>query len=67
MCDVGGLEMHGICSHSLVHKEVVEARWNYKRSYSWLLRNLACGESTGSNETEKEQVCMPPGLAWGKG
>ena len=32
---VGGLPVHGIHSHNLVHKEVVEVRSNYKKSYFW--------------------------------
>ena len=32
---VGGLPVHGTHSHNLVHKEVVEVRSNYKKSYFW--------------------------------
>ena len=31
MGGVGRLQVHGICSHKLVHREVVETRSNYKR------------------------------------
>ena len=34
MWGVGGLQVHGIRSHWLVYKEVVDAQANYK-SYFW--------------------------------
>ena len=40
----------------LVLREVLEARSNYKRSYLWWLRNLAYGDSTGSDGIEKDWV-----------
>ena len=32
---VGGLQVHGIGSRRLVHKEKVEVRSNYEKSYFW--------------------------------
>ena len=55
MGDVGGLQVHGIWSCGLVHKKVVEALSNYKRSYFWWFGNLACGDLNESNRTEKDQ------------
>ena len=63
---VGGLEAHGICNSRLVYREVVEAQSGYKKSYLWQFRNIACGDSTGINQIEKDKVCIPPGLVWEK-
>ena len=52
--------MWGVC-------EVVEAQSNYKKSYLWWFRILACGDSTGSDRIEKDQVGVTPELVWGKG
>ena len=49
---VGRLQVHGICSCRLVHSEVVEAWSNSKRSCLSWFRNLACGDSIGSNRIE---------------
>ena len=62
LLDVGGLQVYGICSRRLVHSEVVEARSNYKKFYLWWFKNLVCGDSSGSNQIEKEWVGVPPGL-----
>ena len=35
MWGAGRLQVHGICSRRLVHREVAEARSNYKRTYLW--------------------------------
>ena len=59
-------QVHRICIHKLVDREVVDARSNYKISYLWWFRNLACGNSTWSNLTKKDQLSMLPGLAWEK-
>ena len=32
MRGVGRMQVHGICSRKLVHREVVETRLNYKRT-----------------------------------
>ena len=64
MWGVSRLQMHGICNHSLVNREVVEARLNYKKSYLCQFRNP---DSTGSFWIEKYQVHVPTRLAWGKG
>ena len=57
---MGGLQLHVICSHWLVHKEVVEVRSNY--------RDLTCGD------LEISFVVIRLGVAgahtswtWGKG
>ena len=63
---VGRLQVFGICSHRLLYKEVVKAWSNYKKSYLWWFTNSTCGDSTASNHIEKDQVCIPPGLVWGK-
>ena len=59
--------MHRICGCRVVCREVLEAQSNYKQSYLRWFRNVAFGDSTGSNQIEKEHVCVPPGLVWGKG
>ena len=66
MLGVGRQQVHGIYGHRLVHREVVEAGSNYKRSYLWRFRNPACGDSTGSNRVEKDLVRVPPGHLWAK-
>ena len=48
-------------------REVVEPRSNYKKSYLWWFRNIACGDPTGRNGIEKDRVRVDPGLDWGKG
>ena len=35
MWGAGRLQVHGICSCRLVHREVAEAQSNYKRTYLW--------------------------------
>ena len=50
----------------LVYGEVVEARSNYKLFSLWWFRNPTCGDSTGSNQIEKDWVGGPPGLVWRK-
>ena len=55
MWRVGGLPVHVVRSSRLVHKEVVEVRSNYKRSYFWRFGNPARGDSTGSNQIGKGQ------------
>ena len=55
MCGVGRLQVHGIRSHRLVCKDVVEARSSYKKSYFWWFGNPACGDSSGSNWIDKYQ------------
>ena len=67
MWGVGGLQVYGIGSRRLVYSEVVEGQSNYKKSYLWWFRILACGDSTGSDRIEKDQVGVTPGLVWGKG
>ena len=57
--------MHGICNRRLVHKEVVEAISDYKKSYLWRCRNIAYRDSTGSSRIEKNRVRVPPRLVWG--
>ena len=32
------------------------------RSYLWLLRKLACGDLTESDEIAKDSICVFPGL-----
>ena len=64
---VGGLQVHGTCSRRLLYSEEAEAQSNYKKPYFWWFRNLACGDSTGSNRIEKGRVGVPPRLVWGKG
>ena len=52
---VDELQLHGIGSHRLVYKEVVEVRSNYKKSYFWWFGILAFGDSAGSNQIEKDK------------
>ena len=67
---VGGLPVHGIYSHRLVHKEVskeVGSNYtNYKKSYFWWPGNPGCSESTGSNRIGKGQGHVSARLVWGK-
>ena len=63
---VGRLQVHGICSSRLVHREVAKARSNYLRTYLCWFRNPAFGDSTGSNVIEKDRLGVPPGLFWEK-
>ena len=44
---VGRLKVHGICNRRLVYREIVKTRSDYKKSYLWWFRNIACGDSTG--------------------
>ena len=53
MLNVGRFRVHRICSRRLAQGEILEAESNYKRSYLWRLRNLACGDSTGGDGWEK--------------
>ena len=65
MLSLGRLRVHGICSGRLAHREELVARSNCKRSYLWWLRNLVCGDSTGSNGVGKDWVRLFSGLVWG--
>ena len=56
----------GILSHRLLYKEVVEVRSNNKKSYFWWFGDPACGNLTGSNQTEKGQGRVSARLAYGK-
>ena len=67
MWDVGGLEEHGIFNRRLVYNEIVEGRSDYKKSYLWWFENIACGDSTGNSQIEKDLVRVPSGFVWGKG
>ena len=67
MWGVGRLELHRICNRRLVYKEVVETCSDYKKSYLWRFRNIACGGSTGSNRIKKDRVCVSRGLVWERG
>ena len=62
---VGELEAHRIGNGSLVYSEVVESGSDYKESYFWRCRNIVCGDSTGSNQIEKDRVRVPPGCFLG--
>ena len=62
MWGVGRLQVHGLCNYSFAHKKVVEDSLSYKRHWLRCFRNPACGDSTGSNGTEKDRFRMPPGL-----
>lgn len=37
-----------------------------QKSCMWWFRNPACGGSIGSNNIEKDQIHVRPGLVWGK-
>ena len=50
---VGGLQVHGIFNCKLVYREVVEALSNYKKSYLWLFRIIACDDPTGVTRLKK--------------
>ena len=58
MWGVSRLQVDGICGCRRVYREVVEARSNYITALVY---------STGINQIEKEQVCVPPGIVRGKG
>ena len=51
---VGGLQVHGICGCRMVHKEVVETLYT--------MRNLTCGDWTGSKWTDQTHVSPRPVL-----
>ena len=57
---VGGLQGYGIFNRRLLYKEIVKSRLNFKKSVLWLVRNISCGDSTGSNQIEKDRVRVPP-------
>ena len=59
--------MDGIFNHRLVYSEVVQAGSDYKKSYLYWFGNIVCGDLTWSNWSEKDLVCVPPGLVWEKG
>ena len=52
---------------NLIYRDVAEARLNFRRSYLWWFRNLACGDLIGNNGIQNEPVDVPPGLVWGEG
>ena len=52
---------------NLIHIDVAEAQLNFRRSYLWWLRNLACGDLIGNNGIEIEPVYVLPGLVSGEG
>ena len=58
--------LHGIGSCRLVYNKMIELQLNYKKSYFWWFGNPACGDSTGSNRIEKDQVRLSPRFVWGK-
>ena len=64
--DVGGMQVHEIRGDSLVYKEVIQTLLNYKKSYFLWFWNLACGDSTRSSRTEKDQAHAPSKSVWGK-
>ena len=45
---------------------MVEALSKYKKSYFWWYGYLVCGDSTGSNQIEKDQVRVSPTSVWRK-
>ena len=51
----------------LINREVAEARLNFRRSYLWWFRNLACVDLSGNNGIQNEPVDVSPGLVWGEG
>ena len=53
---MSGLQVHGIGGCWLVYKEVVEVWLNEKKSYFWWFGNPTCGDSAGSNQTERNKV-----------
>ena len=50
---------------NLIHRDIVEPRLKFRRSYSWWFRDLACGGLIGSNGIDS--VHVPLGLVWGEG
>ena len=60
------MQVHGICGHRMVYKEVVEALLNHKKSNLWWYGSPTCSDATGSNCIEKDQACVPPRPVWGK-
>ena len=61
---VGGLQVYGIFNRRLLYKEIVKPRLNFKKSVLWLVRNISCGDSTGTNQIEKDRVRVPPVMFW---
>ena len=66
MRGVGGRELHRICEHRLFYKEVVKVWSSYKKSYFWWFGNLACGDYTRINLTEKDHGRVSGILVSGK-
>ena len=64
---VDGLQVQGIGIRSLVYKDVLELRWNYKKSYFWWLGNPACGNSTGVTGLKKKVEYLLNSLRKGGG
>ena len=61
--------MYPICSRRLLPMKVLEVLLNYKRSYLWSLKNLACSDSTESGGVVKDWISMFHGVTlrkWGK-
>ena len=61
---VGGLQVYGIFNRRLLYKEIVKPRLNFKKSVLWLVRNISCDDSTGTNQIEKDRVRVPPVMFW---
>ena len=41
---------------TLVYREIVDGRSDYKKSFCGDVGNVTCGDSTGSNWTEKDRI-----------
>ena len=61
---VGGLQGYGIFNRRLLYKDIIKSRLNFKKSVLWLVRNISCGDSTGTNQIEKDRVRVPPVMFW---
>ena len=66
MWGVGGLQVYGVFCRRYVFCEVIEAGSNYQIFCLWRIRNNTCGDSTISNQIEKDRVGVSPGLVWRK-
>ena len=63
----GRLQVHGLYKRRLVYREVVEARWYYKKSYLRWFRNTACADLTGSSRIKKTKLVYLLNLSESRG
>ena len=50
-----------------MYREEVEVQSNYEKSCLRWLKNVACGNSTGSSRIEKDKIFVPSSFVWRNG